>query len=90
MAVQKKIPLRQCVGCGQMKGKKELIRVLKTGEDEILIDRSGRKNGRGAYLCDDPVCFEKALKNRGIERSLKMPVPPEVYERLRKELQTNE
>ena len=56
----KKIPLRQCIGCGEMKSKKEMIRVLKTTEDEIVIDATGRKNGRGAYICPSMECFKNA------------------------------
>ena len=82
----KKIPLRQCIGCGEMKSKKEMIRVLKTTEDEIVIDATGRKNGRGAYLCPSMECFKKAVKGRGLERSLKMAIPKEVYEALEKEM----
>ncbi|MBS6517997.1 MAG: YlxR family protein [Clostridium sp.] len=82
----KKIPLRQCIGCGEMKSKKELIRVLKTTEDEIVIDATGRKNGRGAYICPSMDCFKKAVKSRGLERSLKMAIPKEVYEALEKEM----
>ena len=66
----KKIPLRQCIGCGEMKSKKEMIRVLKTAEDEIVLDATGRKNGRGAYLCPSMDCFKKAVKNKGLELSL--------------------
>ena len=69
-----------------MKSKKEMIRVLKTAENEIVIDATGKKNGRGAYLCYSRECFEKAVKSRGLERSLKMSIPKEVYERLREEL----
>ena len=58
----KKIPLRQCIGCGEMKSKKEMIRVLRTAEGEILIDATGRKNGRGAYLCPSCECLKKAVK----------------------------
>ena len=68
----KKIPLRQCIGCGEMKSKKEMIRVIKTAEGEILLDATGRKNGRGAYLCPSMECFKKAVKGRGLERSFKM------------------
>lgn len=82
----KKIPLRQCIGCGEMKSKKELIRVLKTTEDEIVIDATGRKNGRGAYICPSMECFKKAVKSKGLERSLKMAIPKEVYEALEKEM----
>ena len=76
----KKIPLRQCIGCGEMKSKKEMIRVIKTAEGEILLDATGRKNGRGAYLCPSMECFKKAVKGRGLERSFKMAIPKEVYE----------
>ena len=82
----KKIPLRQCIGCGEMKRKKEMIRELKTTEDEIVIDATGRKNGRGAYICPSMECFKKAVKSKGLERSLKMAIPKEVYEVLEKEM----
>ena len=83
----KKIPLRQCIGCGEMKSKKEMIRVIKTDEGEILLDATGRKNGRGAYLCPSMECFKKAVKGRGLERSFKMAIPREVYETLEKEME---
>lgn len=83
----KKIPLRQCIGCGEMKSKKEMIRVLKTAEDEIVLDATGRKNGRGAYLCSSMDCFKKAVKNKGLERSFKTAIPKEVYETLEKEME---
>ncbi len=83
----KKIPLRQCIGCGEMKSKKEMIRVLKTSEDEIILDATGRKNGRGAYLCPSMDCFKKAVKNKGLERSFKTAIPKEVYETLEKEME---
>lgn len=82
----KKIPLRQCIGCGEMKSKKEMIRVLKTAEEEIVLDTTGRKNGRGAYICPSMDCFKKAVKNKGLERSFKMAIPKEVYETLEKEM----
>ena len=81
----KKIPLRQCVGCGEMKAKKELIRVIKNDEC-VFLDASGRKNGRGAYICADTDCLEKARKSKGLERSLKVAIPDEVYENLEKEM----
>lgn len=87
MGQVKKIPMRKCVGCQEMKGKKELLRILHTPEDELVIDTTGRKNGRGAYLCFSRECFEKAVKNRGLERSLKMKIPPEVYDSLEKEIE---
>lgn len=79
--------MRQCVGCQEMKSKKEMLRVLKTAEDEVVLDTTGRKNGRGAYLCFSLECLKKARKNRGLERSLKMSIPPEVYDSLEKELE---
>ena len=82
----KKIPLRQCIGCGEMKNKREMIRILKTAEGEIVLDATGRKNGRGAYLCPSMDCFLKAKKSRGLDRSFKMAVPAEVYERLEEEM----
>lgn len=81
----KKVPLRQCVGCGEMKSKKEMLRVLKTAEDEIVLDATGKKNGRGAYICFSKECLKKARKNKGLERSFKMSIPEEIYERLEKE-----
>lgn len=83
----KKIPLRQCIGCGEMKSKKEMIRVIKTAEDQILLDATGRKNGRGAYLCPSMECFKKAVKGRSLERSFKMAIPREIYETLEKEME---
>ncbi len=83
---EKRIPLRKCTGCGEMKSKKEMVRVIRTAEGEILTDLTGRKNGRGAYLCRNPECLKKAAKNRGLERSLKVPVPPEVYKTLEEEI----
>lgn len=82
----KKIPLRQCVGCGEMKSKKEMLRVLKAAEDDrICLDMSGKKNGRGAYVCKSRECLRKARKSKGLERSFKMSIPNEVYDALEKE-----
>ncbi len=81
----KKVPLRQCVGCGEMKGKKDMMRVLKTVEDEICLDVTGKKNGRGAYLCKSKECLVRARKNKGLERSFKMSIPSDVYDALEKE-----
>lgn len=83
----KKVPLRQCIGCQEMKSKKEMIRVIKTAEDEIMLDATGRKNGRGAYLCPSMECLRKAVKGKGLERSFKMAIPKEVYETLEKEME---
>ena len=87
MGQGKKIPMRKCVGCQEMKSKREMIRVLKTENDEILLDATGKKNGRGAYICKSKECLEKAVKNRGIERSLKTGISPEIYDSLRKEIE---
>lgn len=82
----KKVPMRQCVGCGEMKSKKELLRVIKTPEEEIVLDTTGRKNGRGAYICASMECLKIAQKKRGLERSLKVSIPEEVYESLEQEM----
>ena len=86
MSNNKKIPMRKCVGCQEMKSKKEMMRVLKTCEDTFELDATGKKNGRGAYLCFSKECFEKAVKNKGLERSFKQAIPKEVYEKLEKEM----
>lgn len=83
MSAVKKIPMRQCVGCGEMKPKKELVRVLKTTENEIIIDKTGKKNGRGAYICSSRECLEKSIKNHGLERSFKMKIDSSVYDLLK-------
>ena len=82
----KKMPQRSCIGCNAVKDKKELIRVIKTPEGTFEIDKTGRKNGRGAYICDDVNCLKKAEKCKGLDRSFKMAVPKEVYEALEKEI----
>ena len=86
----KKIPMRQCVGCGEMRSKKEMMRVLKSTEDSIVLDMTGRKNGRGAYLCMNKECLIKARKNKGLERSFKMSIPKEIYENLEREFEEGE
>ncbi|WP_433923203.1 RNase P modulator RnpM [Paenibacillus taichungensis] len=78
----KKVPLRKCVACQEMMPKKQLIRIVKTPEDEVLIDLTGKKSGRGAYLCGKESCFKLALKNRSLDRALKSKVSPEIYEQL--------
>lgn len=90
MKTKNKIPMRQCTGCREMKNKKEMIRILKTPEDEIVLDATGKKNGRGAYLCPSRECLAKARKNHGLERSLKAAIPDEVFESLEKEFDTIE
>ena len=82
-----KIPMRQCLGCREMKPKKELIRVVRSPEGEISLDFRGKKNGRGAYICPDPVCLKKAMKSRALERAFSAAVPQEIYESLLKEME---
>lgn len=83
---QKKIPLRRCSGCGESKPKKELIRVVRTPEGGVELDPTGKKNGRGAYICRSAECLKKAEKAKRFDRTFETQVPPEVYEALRKEL----
>ena len=82
----KKVPLRQCIGCRTSKPKNELIRVIKTPENDICLDKTGRLNGRGAYICLSKECFNKAVKSKGLERALKCEIPKEIYDSLSKEL----
>mgnify|MGYP003532213147 CR=1 FL=1 len=86
----KKVPLRQCVGCGEMKSKKEMIRILKTEEVGFVLDSTGKKNGRGAYICRNAECLKAARKSKGLDRSFKMAVSDEVYESLTKEIEALE
>lgn len=83
---KRKIPMRKCIGCNEMFPKKELIRIVHTPEDAFVIDAGGKKNGRGAYLCANEYCLEKAVKTKAVNRSFGMNVPEEVYESLKKEL----
>ena len=76
---QKKIPMRQCLGCREMKPKKELIRVVRSPEGEIALDFRGKANGRGAYVCSDPACLKKAIKAKALERALETRIPQEIY-----------
>ena len=83
----KKIPQRQCVGCREMKPKKELIRVVRSPEGAVSLDFGGKMNGRGAYLCPDPECLKKALRSKALDRSLEVTIPEDVYHRLEKEME---
>ena len=85
--MQKKIPQRQCMGCRERKAKRELIRVVRMTDGNVSLDFSGKLNGRGAYICPDPACLQKAQKAKALERSLETEVPELVYERLNKELE---
>lgn len=86
MAAGKKIPQRQCVGCREMKDKKAMIRIVKSEDDTFSIDATGRKNGRGAYVCPTEACLKKAMQSKGLERAFKMAIPHEIYEQLLEEL----
>lgn len=86
----KKIPLRKCTGCGEMKPKKELVRVVKTPEGEISLDPTGKMNGRGAYICKNAECLKKAHKSKRIEKALSCTVPDEIYNKLEQELISSE
>ena len=83
----KKVPQRQCVGCRVMKDKKELIRVVRSPEGDITLDATGKKSGRGAYVCPDGECLKKARKSRALERAFETAIPPEIYEALEKEME---
>ena len=84
---QRKVPLRKCTGCQEMKDKRELIRILRNDAGEFSLDRTGKKPGRGAYICPNVQCLEKAQKSKGLERSFKAAVPKEVYEQLLAQLE---
>ena len=94
---QKKIPMRKCTGCGEMKPKRELVRIVKAPEvkdengeviaaGEVSLDLSGKKPGRGAYICNNPECLKKAVKARRLERAFSMQIPDEVFDEIQKEL----
>ena len=85
--MQKKIPMRQCMGCRERKAKKEMIRVVRTTEGTVSLDFSGKLAGRGAYVCPDMACLKKAIKSRGLDRALEVTIPQEVIERLEKEME---
>lgn len=80
---QKKIPMRRCVGCYESKPKKELLRIVRDQEGNIILDFSGKRNGRGAYICDDPGCFEKMIKGSKLNREFEQAVPKETYDALK-------
>lgn len=82
MARVKRVPLRMCVGCREMKPKRELIRIVRTPEEKIAIDPTGKRSGRGAYVCPEAACVQKALKNKSIEKALQCPLAKEVVDAL--------
>ena len=85
--MQKKIPQRQCMGCRERKAKRDMIRVVRTTEGSVMLDFSGKLNGRGAYVCPDPECLKKAQKSKALERCLETPSPQEDYDRLAREME---
>ena len=82
---QKKIPMRRCVGCGEMKPKKELRRIVRSPDGSIGFDPTGKRSGRGAYICADPACLKKAEKGKRLEKAFECAVPAEVYASLASE-----
>ena len=87
--MQKKIPQRQCMGCRERADKRDLIRVVRTPDGNVQLDFSGKLSGRGAYICPKAECLKKAQKAKALERSLEVPIPEEVYERLSREIEEN-
>ena len=85
----RKIPYRKCMGCGEMKNKRELVRVVKNKDGEVSLDLTGKKAGRGAYICPQLSCLQKARKSRGFERALSCKIPEEVYDQMEQELMQN-
>lgn len=88
--MQKKIPMRQCVGCREMKEKKELIRVVHSPEGDVSLDFRGKAPGRGAYVCPNPACLKKARKQKALERAFSAEIPQEVYDALEKQMEAGE
>ena len=82
----KKIPIRTCIGCGEGKPKRELIRIVKTTEGEVLIDSTGKKNGRGAYICPNITCLEKAIKTKRLSRAFEMQIENDLYDKLKDQI----
>ncbi len=83
----RKIPMRMCLGCGEMKAKRELIRVVKAPEGDISVDKTGKKSGRGAYVCDDIECLRKARKARRLEKAFSCQISNEIYDALEKDIE---
>ena len=87
---QKKIPMRQCLGCREMKPKKELIRVVRSPEGKISLDIKGKASGTGAYVCPNSQCLKKAIKAKALERAFSTQIPPEIYEALEQEMEAGD
>ncbi len=90
MTAQKKIPVRQCVGCRAQKPKRELIRVVRSPEGEVSIDSRGKKPGRGAYVCPDPECLKRAIRSRALGRALGVEIPEDIFDTLRAQMEAGE
>ncbi len=90
MAAPKKVPMRQCVGCREMKPKRELTRVVRSPEGEISVDSRGKKPGRGAYVCPDPECLKKAIKTRALGRALGVEIPEEIFDTLKRQMEAEQ
>ena len=90
MVKKKSKPQRKCVGCNEMKDKSQLIRIAKISDDEFVFDKTGKQNGRGAYICKSKECLEKAFRNKGFERSFKCKISTEIYNGLEQEIQAYE
>ena len=88
--MEKKVPMRQCLGCREMKPKRELIRAVRSPEGNISLDFKGKASGRGAYVCPDPQCLKKAIKAKALERALSVQIPPEIYEALEREMEAGD
>ena len=88
--MQKKIPMRQCLGCREMKPKRELIRVVRSPEGEIRLDFKGKANGRGTYVCPSAECLKKAIRAKALERAFQTAIPESIYDRLREEMERGE
>ena len=85
--MQKKIPQRQCMGCRERKPKRDMIRIVRATDGQVRLDFGGKMNGRGAYICPDPECLKKVRKSKALDRSLEVPIPEDVYERLEKDME---
>ena len=85
--MQKKIPQRQCMGCRELKNKRDMIRVVRSPEGAVSLDFGGKLNGRGAYLCPNPECLKRAIRSKALDRSLEVAIPEDVYARLEKEME---
>lgn len=86
MAKKRKVPLRMCLGCREYVDKRQLIRIVRTPEGEITLDFTGKKSGRGAYICPKVECLQKAMKGKRIEKSLEKPLPEDVFVELREKI----